>query len=116
MQTEKLISDIEAQDAKTLQTTVDTQNSTIKAYKDLIDAYKVQAETGIPFDRDDHNIRKKQQDIMEEAQQQIDEGPTKEQGASIIQDAVEGQILEESGATRVPTVQQPSASVGQDVV
>jgi hypothetical protein len=114
IQTEKLISDIENQDAKTLQVTVDTQNSTIKAYKDLIEAYKTQAETGIPFNIDDHNIRLKQQDIMEEAQQQIDEGPNKEITASIVEGEVQGQPGLED-APRL-TVEQPSASVGQDIV
>ena len=116
IQTEKLISDIESQDAKTLQTTIDTQNSTIKAYQDLMNAYKIQAETGIPFTQDDHNVRVKQLDIMEEAQQQIDEGPNREQAASIVQDAVTQEVAQESEANRRLTVEQPSASVGQDIV
>ena len=114
IQTEKLISDIESQDAKTLQTTVDTQNSTIKAYKDLIDAYKNQIETGIPFSRDDHNIRVKQQDIMQEAQQQIDDGPNSEQAESIVAEA-SGQIAPNSTGNRRLTVEQPSTSVGQNI-
>jgi len=111
IQTEKLISDIENQDAKTLKTTIDTQNSTIKAYQDLMNAYKIQAETGIPFTEDDHHIRVKQQDIIEEAQQQIEEGPNKEQLESIVQD--QGESGEIEGKRRL-TVEQPSASVGQD--
>ncbi|PHS60767.1 MAG: hypothetical protein COB12_12710 [Flavobacterium sp.] len=114
MQTEELISKIEERDAKTLQTTVDTQNSTIKALLDLNNAFKVQAEAGIPFTIDDHNIRQKQQDIVEEAQQQIDAGPTKEQAASIINEGlVQGQAPEGDNARRL-TVQTPSASAGQD--
>ena len=116
MQTEELKSKIEERDAKTLQTTIDTQNSTIKAYQDLMNAYKVQAETGIPFTVDDHNIRVKQQDIMEEAQQQISEGPNKQQVASIVQDAVTQEIAQEAEGVRRLTVEQPSASVGQDIV
>ena len=114
MQTEKLISDIESQDAKTLKVTIDTQAETIKTYETLMKAYKSQAEAGIPFSQDDHNVRLKQQEIMQEAQQQIDEGPNPEQAASIIQDAqAQGQPLD--GAPRL-TVEQPSASVGQDIV
>lgn len=114
MQTEELISKIEERDAKTLQTTVDTQNSTIKALLDLNNAFKVQAEAGIPFTQDDHNIRVKQQDIIEEAQQQIDEGPNREQAASIVNEGLaQGQATEGDNARRL-TVQTPSASVGQD--
>ena len=116
IQTEKLISDIENQDAKTLQVTIDTQNSTIKAYQDLMNAYKIQADTGIAFTSDDHNIRVKQQDIIDQAQQQIDEGPNKEQARSLVQGAVQAEEAAEQqseGARRL-TVQQPSASVGQD--
>jgi len=117
MQTEDLISKIEEREAKTLQTTVDTQNSTIAAYKDLIAAYKDQGEAGIPFTRLDHNVRIKQLDLMAEAQDVIDEGPNSEQTASLVQDA-QGQVVPGQGseATRVPTVQKPSASVGQDIV
>ncbi len=116
MQTEKLISDIENQDAKTLQTTIDTQNSTIKAYQDLMNAYKVQAETGIPFTRDDHDIRIKQQDIMQEAQDKIEEGPNSEQSASLVQEGLVQAPAEEGDNARRLTVEQPSASVGQDIV
>ncbi len=114
MQTEDLMSKIEERDAKTLQTTIDTQNSTIKAYQDLMNAYKVQAETGIPFTRDDHNVRVKQLEIMEEAQEAVDEGGTKEQRESIIQDAqAQGQPIEGDNARRL-TVETPSTSIGQD--
>ena len=116
MQTEKLISDIESQDAKTLETTLKTQQSTIDSYKTLIDAYKLQIDSGIPFTREDHNIRVKQQDIMQEAQQQIDEGPNREQSASIVNDAVVAEQRAESEGARRLTVEQPSASVGQDIV
>ncbi len=116
MQTEELISKIEERDAKTLQTTIDTQNSTIKAYQDLMNAYKVQADTGIPFTRDDHNVRVKQLDIMEEAQQQVDEGPNREQSASIVQEGLMPAQGEQVEGNRRLTVEQPSASVGQDIV
>lgn len=118
MQTEDIISKIEERDAKTLKVTIDTQSATIDTYKTLIEAYKSQIEAGIPFTQDDHNIRLKQQDIMEEAQQQIDEGPNREQVSSIINDAVAQEQAvagEGSEANRVPTVRKPSASVGQDI-
>jgi hypothetical protein len=115
MQTEELMGKIEERDAKTLQITIDTQNSTIKAYKDLMDAYKVQRETGIPLTSDDRNIILKQQDIIEEAQQNIDEGPNREQAASMVQEGLVPQQQAEQGDTaRRLTVEAPSASVGQD--
>jgi len=114
MQTEKLISDIEAQDAKTLQTQVDTQQATIEAYEKLIDAFKTQTEVGIPLTQADHNIRVKQQDIIMEGQQALDEGPNREQAASIVNDAVQQEQANEVNNARVLTVQQPSASIGQD--
>jgi hypothetical protein len=117
MQTEELMGKIEERDAKTLQITIDTQNSTIKAYKDLMDAYKVQRETGIPLTSDDRNIILKQQDIIEEAQQNIDEGPNREQAASMVQEGLVPQQQADQGDTaRRLTVEQPSASAGQDIV
>ena len=116
MQTEDIISKIEERDAKALQTKVDTQNSTIQAYKDLMDSYKTQAEAGIPFSIDDHNVRIKQLDIMEEAQQQIDQGPNREQTASIVQEGIPQGAPEQGDNARRLTVEQPSASVGQDIV
>jgi hypothetical protein len=115
IQTEKLISDIESQDAKTLETTIKTQQATLDSYKTLIDAYKAQIEAGIPLTTTDHNIRVKQQDIIEEGQQAIDQGPNREQAASIIEDAALQQPAQLDGAPRL-TVEQPSASVGQDIV
>jgi hypothetical protein len=117
MQTEELMSKIDERDAKTLKVTIETQNATIKAYKDLMDAYKVQRETGIPLSRDDRNIILKQQDIIEEAQQRIDEGPNREQAASLVQEGlVPQQPAEQGDNARRLTVQQPSASAGQDIV
>ena len=113
MQTTDLQSKIEERDAKALQTTVDTQNSTISAYKDLIDALTKKIESGIPLTPDDRDIIQKQQDIVEEAQQEIVEGPNREQTASIIEGQVQGQPNLE-GAPRL-TIETPSASVGQDV-
>ena len=116
IQTEKLISDIEKQDAETLNTTIKTQQATIDSYKTLIEAYDKQREAGIPLTIDDHNIRVKQQDLIEEGQQAIDPGPNKEQAASIVQDAVTQEIAQEAEGARRLTVEQPSASVGQDIV
>ena len=114
IQTEKLISDIENQDADTIAKQLKAQQTTIDTYKTLIEAYEKQQLAGIPLTQSDHNIRIKQQDIMEEGQQAIDEGPNTEQAASIVQDAAaQGQSIESDNA-RVLTVQQPSASVGQD--
>lgn len=118
IQTEKLISDIELQDAKTLQTTIDTQAETIKTYETYMKALKAQQEAGIPLTIDDHNVRVKQLDIIEEAQQQIDEGPNSEQAASLIADPNIGVVAGPEGNqpdnARRLTVEQPSASIGQD--
>ena len=115
MQTEKMISDIENQDAKTLETTIKTQQATLDSYKTLIEAYKDQLEAGIPLTSADHAIRVKQQDIIVEGQQAIDEGPNSEQANDIVQGAVRQEIAQEqSGVTTRPTVQQPSTSIGQD--
>jgi hypothetical protein len=95
--------------------TIDTQNATIKAYKDLMDAMKTKMEAGMPVTPDDRNLVLKQQDIMEEAQQVIDEGPNKEQAASLMQDqALAGQQIPEVDNARRLTVEQPSTSIGQD--
>jgi hypothetical protein len=58
MQSEKLISDIEKQDAETLKTRMQAQAETIKTYETLIKAYKTQQEAGIPLGLDEHQIRK----------------------------------------------------------
>lgn len=116
IQTEKLISDIENQDADTLSKQLKAQQSTIDTYKTLMEAYEKQIAAGIPFTATDHNIRIKQQDIMEEGQQAIDEGANREQAASIINDAVVAEQQAESDSLRRPTVQQPSTIVGQDIV
>ena len=123
IQTEKLISDIENQDAKTLQVKVDTQQATIEAYERLIDTFKTQAEAGIPLSEADHNIRVKQQDIVMEGQQALDEGPNREQAASIVSDMQQQALLEQqaqqanqqlTGLSKQLTVEQPSTSIGQD--
>ena len=112
IQTEKLISDIKSQDAKTLDTTVDTQKATIEAYETLIKTFKEQLEAGIPLSEADHNMRVKQQDIIIEGQQALDAGPNREQAASLVNDAValEQQQEQQQGAPRL-TVQQPSSAV-----
>lgn len=112
IQTEKLISDIENQDAKTLETTIKTQQATLDSYKTLIDAYKAQIEAGIPLTATDHNIKVKQQDIITEGQQAIDEGPNSEQATDIINQAATE--LNNQDTARRLTIEQPSTSIGQD--
>jgi hypothetical protein len=115
IQTEKLISEIENKDADTLSKKVDTQQATIEAYEKLIDTFKTQVEAGIPLSQADHNIRVKQQDIIIEGQQALDEGPNREQTASIVQDAVvQEQAVEAANNAQRLTVEQPSTSVGQN--
>jgi hypothetical protein len=88
MQTEDLISKIEERDAKTLKAQVESQQVTIESYQKLIDTYKTQAEAGIPLSQDEHNIRVKQQDIIKEGQQVLDEGPNSEQATDIVNQAI----------------------------
>ena len=77
---------------------------------------KIKIESNIPLTPDDRNIMLKQQDIIEEAQQQIDEGPNREQSASMVQEGLIQPQGEESEGARRLTVEQPSASAGQDIV
>ena len=106
MQTEKLISDIEAQDAKTLQVTIDTQKATIEAYEKMIDTFKTQGEAGIPLTQADHNMRVKQQDIIIEGQQAIDEGPNREQAADLINQAVSQEQQQEAALSTANNLTQ----------
>jgi len=71
MQTEKLISDIEKQDAETKNTLVKTQGETIKSLQTLLDAYAKQQEMGIPLGLDEHEIRKNQEGIIELIQDEV---------------------------------------------
>ncbi len=112
IQTEDLMSKIEERDAKTLQIKVDTQAATIEAYEKLIDTFKTQSEAGIPLSQADHNIRVKQQDIIMEGQQDLDEGPNSEQRADLVNQAVNQEVANEETQERenlkqVLTVQQP---------
>jgi hypothetical protein len=111
MQTEKLISDIEGNDAKTAETMVKAQGELIDTYAKLLDTYKTQAELGIPLSPADRAIIIKQRDIVAEGQQALDEGPNSEQAASMIQDAVQQEQQVETQQRehlkQVLTVQQP---------
>ena len=88
MQTAKLQADIENKDADTLSKQISSQQTTIAAYEKLIETFKTQVEAGIPLTQADHNIRVKQQDIIIEGQQALDEGPNREQAADLINQAV----------------------------
>lgn len=118
MQTEELISKIEERDAKTEKMILESQNSTISAFKELMEAFKTQMEAGIPFDISDHNNRVKQQDIVGDAQQVVDPGPNNEQIDDLVNNpniAVVLPDVEQPDNARRLTVEQPSASIGQDV-
>lgn len=95
MQTEKLISDIEKQDAQTQQIVIDTQSQTITALKDLVDTFTKQMEAGIPITPQDHRARVNQLDIVNEAQAVVDEGPNSEEAADIVQQLQSGTIRPE---------------------
>jgi len=112
IQTEKLISDIENQDAKTVETQVKSQSELVDAYKTLLETYKEQVALGVPLSDADRALIIKQRDIVAEGQQVLDSGPNSEQAASIINDAVAQEQAADSA--RVLTVQQPSTSIGQN--
>ena len=106
MQTEDLISKIEERDAKTLQVTIDTQKATIEAYEKMIDTFKTQGEAGIPLTEADHNMRVKQQDIILEGQQAIDEGPNSEQATDLINQAVSQEQQQEAALSTANNLTQ----------
>lgn len=91
MQTEKLISDIENQDAKTRQTIIDTQQKTIDSYKTYIESLQLSQEAGVPLSESDHDIRIKQRDLIVDTQQEAEPGPNSEQTSEIVQ-SIPGQV------------------------
>lgn len=97
MQTEKLISDIENQDAKTSETMVKAQGEAVDAYKTLLETYEKQVELGVPLSDADRAIIIKQRDILSESQQALDAGPNSEQAADIVNQAVISEKLADQG-------------------
>ena len=102
MQNEKMMAEIESIDAKTEKTMSDItkQNSdinkqTIDALGSMLDNFKLQMETGIPLTAKDHDNRVKQNDLVSESQQILDEGPNSEQAADIIQQMNQSVISEQ---------------------
>jgi hypothetical protein len=120
IQTEKLISDIENQDAKTSETMVKSQSETVDAYSKLLDTYKAQLELGIPLSEQDRALIIKQRDIVSEGQQVLDAGPNSEQAADLVNQAIaleqQNEALSSENGEVAPrlTVEQPSTSIGQD--
>jgi phage tail tape-measure protein len=92
MQTEKIKSDIEKQDAQTNQIIIDTQSQTITALKDLVDTFTKQMEAGIPLSPRDHRARINQIDIVNDAQDEVGETANSEEAADIAQKLQTGQI------------------------
>jgi len=91
MQTEDIISKIEERDAKTAKTLADTNLQQIEAMQRMLKNFAMQQESGIPLSQDDHAMRIKQQDIIGESQQEIDQGPNSEQAADIVAQAQQQQ-------------------------
>ena len=114
MQTTKLQAEIEKSDASTAETMVKAQGEVIDSYNKLVETFKVQIEAGIPFSEADRALLVKQRDLVMESQQALDEGPNSEQAASIVNNAAAQEQANEAENARVLTVQQPSASIGQD--
>ena len=117
MQTEKLMSEIENEDANTRERAVKAQGEAVDTYHKLLETFKMQADAGIPLNAGDRQLLIKQRDIVMESQQILDEGPNSEQAESIVQDMQAQGVAAgrgEGDAERVLTVQQPSASQGQN--
>jgi hypothetical protein len=87
MQSQDLQSKIEERDAKIAKLEADTNTQQIDAMQKMLDNFAKQVSMGIPLTQQDHNMRIKQQDIIEESQQEIDQGPNSEQAADIIAQA-----------------------------
>jgi len=95
MQTEKLISDIEKQDAQTSQITIETQSQTITALKDLVETFTKQIDAGIPITQKDHRARINQLDIVNDAQDIVGEEANSEEAADIALQLEAGTITQQ---------------------
>lgn len=91
MQNEKLMAEIENIDAKNekLRSDITKQNSdinkqTIDAMSSMLDNFAKQIQAGVPLTPQDHANRVKQNDLIDESQQVLDEGPNSEQAADIV--------------------------------
>jgi hypothetical protein len=119
IQSEKLISDIKNKDADTTAKLLKAQQSTIETYKTLIEALEKKAAMGVSLSPQDRSVVVKQLDIMREGQQEIDDGPNSEEAQDIARmmqaQQAQGVPSEQSGATRRPTVEQPSTQAGQNI-
>jgi hypothetical protein len=78
MQTAKIMADIENtnadtdnKDAKTLQTKLQAQKVSVDALNVLMDAFKKQVETGIPYGVTEHQIRMAQEGIVSLSQEEL---------------------------------------------
>jgi hypothetical protein len=71
MQTEKLKSDITLNDAKEAETIANTQETTIDAYKKLVEAYDKQIQAGIPLTAADLQLKTQAQAMIEIAGEQV---------------------------------------------
>ena len=69
MQTEKLISDIEKQDAETQRTLIQAQTETIKGYETMVKAMKEQQDAGLSVGANEAELLNDQQAIIELAQE-----------------------------------------------
>lgn len=87
MQTEKMMSEIVNNDAKTAKLMADINTENMDAMKTMLENFATQQEIGIPLSAQDHDNRVKQSDIIAETQQEIDAGPNSEQAADIINQA-----------------------------
>lgn len=119
IQTEKLISEIENKDADTIEKRIKAQAETIEAYKTLMETYETQLEMGLPLSALDRAAIIKQNDIVREGQQQIDEGPNSEEAQDLARMMQAQQAQQQTGAPveaeRRLTVERPSTQAGQNI-
>lgn len=85
MQTEKMMADIENSDAKTAKVLAEINKENMDAIKTMLENFKAQQEIGIPLSARDNDRFVKQNDIVGESQNAVDDGPNSEQAADLAQ-------------------------------
>jgi hypothetical protein len=94
MQTEKMQSEIELNDAKTQAELVKTQSQTIEALNELLLAMQKKTDMGLPLTADDRALVIQQGDIVEDAQNitQGEENPNSEQAEDLAKNLNQGEL------------------------
>jgi hypothetical protein len=117
IQTEKLISEIENKDADTVAKQLKAQQSTIETYRTLIEALEKKAAMGAQISLSDQDAVIKQGDLIEEAQNQMNDGPNSQEAEDLARMIQSGAMTDGSGieGKQRLTVEQPSVQAGQTI-